>query len=80
MDFREEKAMTTREVQNRATDQQGSTTEASDQDSDPGSCATGVKSNRHELASAVESEAMPPPPSPKAPALFAAGAHLVPDR
>lgn len=61
LDFREEKAMTTREVQNRATDQQGSTTEASDQDSDPGSCTTGVKSNRHELASAVESEAMAPP-------------------
>lgn len=36
--FREAKVTTTREVQNRATDQQGSTTEASDKDSDPGSC------------------------------------------
>lgn len=36
--FREAKVTTTREVQNRATDQHGSTTEASDQDSDPGSC------------------------------------------
>lgn len=34
--FRGAKVTTAREVQNRATDQQGSTTEASDQGSDPG--------------------------------------------
>lgn len=64
---REAKVTTTREVQNRATDQQGSTTEASDQGSDPGGCP-----DRQPVSTAVSIATTE--------ARLAAGVHLVPGR